>query len=216
MNISDAFDKSIKAITKIDYKDNNKEDTKKESVAADAQHTPTSLSQQKNVEGDDDHRDADILPVHRHSGGVPSVSATDGAVPVDMGAMPTATLNVENSPVAVENSANSHIANGATKKPRRRKNERDDVTQKRIDDVYDAMDAFKKKVMDNPAAKYRRDEKATSEIEQMLSVAPAPSPKYLNLVAYDMWNQKDSKTGEQFWRDKMSPYNIAHQYETRI
>ena len=124
---------------------------------------------------------------------------------------------VENSPVAVENLSNGHIANGATpKKPRRRKNERDDVTQKRIDDVYDAMDAFKKKVMDNPAAKYRRDEKATSEIEQMLSVAPAPSPKYLNLVAYDMWNQKDSKTGEQFWRDKMSPYNIAHQYETRI
>ena len=35
--------------------------------------------------------------------------------------MPTATLNVENSPVAVENSANSHIANGATKKPKKDK-----------------------------------------------------------------------------------------------
>ncbi len=94
-----------------------------------------------------------------------------------------------------------------------RKAERDEVTQKRIAQVYDAMDEFKRKLMGDETATFQHTKKGDTAIEGLLS--QNPTPKKLLQVMNDMWNESD-RNGDHFWRKHMKPHTICSEYESRI
>jgi len=97
-----------------------------------------------------------------------------------------------------------------TRKPRA---QRDEVTQKRITQVYDAMDEFKRKLMGDETATFQRTKKGDAAIVELLKQNPTPSK--LLKVMYDMWNESD-RNGDHFWRKRMKPHTICSEYESRI
>lgn len=111
------------------------------------------------------------------------------------------------------------IASGATKKARggRGKSKEkpiiDEVTQKRIDHVYEYFDGLKREVSGKPDARYRRTDSDAAAIIEWLGSDPKPTEEILHDVYLRLWNTPPDKRSGFSWKRNMWIHSVLKQYE---